>query len=155
MNVSRLRSRQGFSPIWTIVISIILISFSLLVYTGMTMQSNYRQAQAEIERAAHVSLNASLENRDVRDINLAADIMSVQLSFEQNLIQTGYLKTDEQTWQRTNQDKVIYTLEHLHLTPDHDRISLSGIIVLPLIWGPSSSIEIPFSTSVQVLFINP
>lgn len=155
MNVSRVRSKQGFSPVWTIVISIVLISFSLLIYTGMILQSNYRQAQAEIERAAHVSLNASLENRDVRDINMAADIISVQLSFEQNLIQTGYEKTDEQTWQRINHDKIIFTLDHLILTPDHDRISLSGIIALPLIWGPSSSIEIPFNTSVQVLFINP
>lgn len=155
MILKQLWKRKGISPIWTIVIATVLISFSLLIYTGMALQSNYRQAQMEIERAAHVSLNFNLENRNVRDIKMTADISSVQMSFEQNLIQIGYEKLGEQTWQRRHQDKVIYTLDQLILLPDHDRIELSGTLTMSLPWGPQRSVEIPFNTSVQVLFIYP
>ena len=116
MILKQLRNRKGSSPIWTIVIAIVLISFSLLIYTGMTLQSNYRQAQMEIERATHVSLNISLENENVRDIAMVADLASVKQSLEANLIQIGYEKEDENTWHRIHQDKTIYTLNNLILS---------------------------------------
>jgi len=86
---------------------------------------------------------------------MTVDISSVQLSFEQNLIQIGYEKTGEQSWQRKHHDKVIYVLDNLMLSPEHDRIKLSGTLIMSLLWGPQNTIEIPFSTSVQAYFIKP
>ena len=154
MILKQLRKRKGSSPIWTIVIAIVLISFSLLIYTGMTLQSNYRQAQMEIERVAHVSLNINLENKNVRDIAMGADLASVKQSLETNLIQIGYEKENENTWHRIHQDKTIYTLNDLGLSSEGERIFLSGRLALSLLWGSSSSVDIPINTSVQAIFID-
>jgi hypothetical protein len=133
--LKQLRKRKGSSPIWTIVIAVVLISFSLLIYTGMALQSNYRQAQMEIERAAHVSLNINLENKNVRDIAMGADLASVKQSLESNLIQIGYEKEDDHTWHRIHQDKIMYTLDDLILSSEGERIYLRGKLTSSLLWG--------------------
>lgn len=154
MMLKHLKVKKGSSPIWTIVIAIVLISFSLLIYTGMTLQSQYRQAQMEIERASHVSLNANLENRYVRDTEIITDLSAVKQSLEANLLQIGYEKEDENTWHRHDQNRVIYSIKHLSVEQDDEKIILNGILTFSLLNKTGDFVEIPFSTSVQALFID-
>lgn len=149
-----MKQKTGSAPLWTIFIAILLISFSLLIYTAMSLRSNYIQAQTELERAANVSININLQNQSVRDIQMKPDLSSVRSSLEQNLIDLGYIKQDNNTWLRKNDHKTIYTLENLTLGEDGDQVVLSGELNISLLAGNVASIKIPISTKVQAIFID-
>lgn len=150
----KIRSRRGSAPLWTGFIAIVLISFSLLIYTGMILQINYRQAQNELERAASIALDINLKNEVVRDILLTIPLENVQNSLEHNLQTMDYQKIDQQSWQRTKASKTIYTLENLVLKPDGEQIILTGDLSLSLLWGNQLTVRIPIRTTVQVIFID-
>ncbi|NCA97989.1 MAG: hypothetical protein EOM70_01285, partial [Clostridia bacterium] len=84
------RRRRGSASLWTFFIAAVLISFSVLIYTGMIVRSKYLLATTEIERAANVALDASLINPMVRDIQLAVPLPVVESSFDSNLCDAGF-----------------------------------------------------------------
>lgn len=147
------KGKTGSAPLWTIFIAIILISFSLLIYTMMSLRTNYMQAQTEIERAANISIGINLQNQSVRDIQMSPDLLSVKASLEQNLSQLGYEKISEGSWRMKKADKTVYTLRNLLLVQDQDQILLSGELVIPLLTGEMASVTIPVQTTVQAIFI--
>jgi hypothetical protein len=148
-----MRQKTGSAPLWTVFIAILLISFSLLIYTAMSLRTNYMQAQTELERAANVSIDINLQNQSVRDIQMKPDLMSVKLSLEQNLVDLGYEKVSDTSWRMTKADKTIYLLRDLQLIQDQDQIHLQGALEISLLAGDIATVTIPIETKVQAIFI--
>ena len=153
MKKNSIRQKTGSAPLWTIFIAIMLISFSLLIYTAMSLRNNYLQAQTELERAANVSINVNMQNQSVRDIQMKPDLMSVKASLEQNLAALGYEKLSDTNWRMKKADKTIYLLKDLQLIQDQDQIHLWGELEISLLAGDMATVTIPIETKVQALFI--
>ena len=153
MRKHSMRQKTGSVPLWTIFIAIMLICFSLLIYTAMSLRSNYLQAQTELERAANVSIDINLQNQSVRDIQMKPDLHSVKASLEQNLVDLGYEKVSDTSWRMTKADKTIYLLKDLQLIQDQDQIHLQGELEISLLAGDIATVTIPIETNVQAIFI--
>jgi hypothetical protein len=153
MRKYRIRQKTGSAPLWTIFIAILLISFSLLIYTTMSLRSNYLQAQTELERAANISIDINLQNQSVRDIQMKPDLTSVKSSLEQNLADLGYEKVSDSNWRMTKADKTIYLLKDLQLIQDQDQTQIQGELEISLLAGDIATVTIPIETKVQAIFI--
>ncbi len=153
MKKNSIRQKTGSAPLWTIFIAILLISFSLLIYTTMSLRSNYLQAQTELERAANISIDINLQNQSVRDIQMKPDLTSVKSSLEQNLADLGYEKVSDSNWRMTKADKTIYLLKDLQLIQDQDQTQIQGELEISLLAGDMATVTIPIETKVQALFI--
>lgn len=156
--MSRLRSllhqNAGSAPLWAAFLAIILISFSLLIYTSMTLQANYRTAQTELERAASIALDVNLKNQNVRDLQTTPSIQDVQSKLILNFFSAGFTRNAEGNWQRKKGDKVLYLLEEWHLEMQGEQYILTGNLNISLPWGPAVTVQIPFQTQVRVLFLD-
>ena len=148
------RQKNGNAPLWAAFLVIILISFSLLVYTGMTLQANYRTAQTELERAASIALDVNLKNQDVRDLQMNPSIQDVQAKLILNLFSAGFIRNAEGDWLQKKGDKVLYRLDEWNLVKQGNQYSLTGILRISLPWGPAITATLPFQTRVQVLFLD-
>jgi hypothetical protein len=148
-----MRKKTGSAPLWTIFIAIMLISFSLLIYTAMSLRNNYLQAQTELERAANISINVNVQNQSVRDIQMKPDLSSVKSSLEQNLTDVGYEKLSDSSWKMKKADKTVYTLQNLQLIQNKDQILLQGELEISLLAGDTTTVTIPIETKVQAIFI--
>jgi len=153
MKKNRIRQKTGSAPLWTIFIAILLISFSLLIYTAMSLRSNYLQAQTELERAANVSINVNMQNQSVRDIQITPDLPRIKASLEQNLVDLGYEKLSDTSWRMKKADKTIYSLTNLQLIQEQDQIHLWGELEISLLAGDMATVTIPIETKVQAIFI--
>ena len=148
------RRRRGSASLWTFFIAAVLISFSILIYTGMTVQSKYQLAITEIERAANVALDANLINPIVRDIQLAVPLLEVETSFEANLRDAGFFLSGDRTWLRKKDDQVIYSIYNCNINQNDDQYVLTATLQIPMPWGPSAPINLPIRTAVQILFLD-
>lgn len=148
------RQNSGSAPLWAAFLAIILISFSLLIYTGMTLQANYLVAQTELERAASIALDINLKNPDVRDLQVNPTIHDVQEKLILNLFSTGFIQNADGDWQRLKGEKVLYLLDEWNLLKQGEQYILTGILRISLPWGPAITAALPFQTRVQVLFLD-
>jgi hypothetical protein len=153
MKKCRIRQKTGSAPLWTIFIAILLISFSLLIYTAMSLRSNYLQAQTELERAANVSIDINMQNQSVRDIQITPDLPRIKASLEQNLVDLGYEKLSDTSWRMKKADKTIYSLTNLQLIQEQDQIHLQGELEISLLAGDIATVTIPIEANVQAIFI--
>lgn len=148
------RRRHGSASLWTFFIAAVLISFSILIYTGLTVQSKYQLAITEIERAANVALDANLINPMIRDIHLVVPLTDVETSFEANLRDAGFLLSEDSTWLRQKDDRVIYSIHNCSMIQDGDQYVLTATLQIPMPWGPLAPINLPIRTAVQILFLD-
>ena len=150
----RFRKCRGSASLWTFFIAVVLISFSILIYTGMTVQSKYQLALTEIERAANVALDTSLINPMVRDIQLSVPLTEVENSFDANLRDAGFLLSEDGTWLRQKDGLVIYSIHDCSKIQDGDQYVLTATLQIPLPWGPLAPVNFPIRTAVQILFLD-
>ena len=148
------RRRRGSASLWTFFIAAVLISFSILIYTGMTVQSKYQLAITEIERAANIALDANLINPMVRDIRLAVPLTEVETSFDANLRDAGFLLSGDGSWIRYKDDRVVYSIHSCSMNLQGDQYVLTATLQIPLPWGPLAPINLPIRTAVQILFLD-
>lgn len=148
------RCRRGSASLWTFFIAAILISFSVLIYSGMTIQSKYQQAINEIERAANIALDANLVNPLVRDIQLPVPVQDVKSQFEANLRDAGFSFADEGLWIRQKDGRTVYSIDDYSLNQDGERYLITATLNIPLPWGSLQAVRLPVKTIVQVLFLD-
>jgi len=148
------RRRHGSASLWTFFIAAILISFSILIYTGMTVQSKYQLAITEIERAANIALDANLINPMVRDIQLAVPLTEVETSFDANLRDAGFLLSGDGSWFRYKDDRVVYSIHGCTMNQNGDQYVLTAKFQIPLPWGPLAPVNLPIRTAVQIHFLD-
>jgi hypothetical protein len=140
--------------LWTFFIAAVLVSFSILIYTWMIVQSKYQLAITEIERAANVALDTNLINPMVRDIQLAVPLIEVETSFEANLRDAGFFLSGDRTWLRKKDDQVIYSIHDCTINLNDDQYVLTATLQIPMRWGPLAPVNFPIRTAVQILFLD-
>jgi len=151
---TRFRKCRGSASLWTFFIAVVLISFSILIYTVMTVQSKYQLAITEIERAANVALDTNLINPMVRDIQLVVPLTDVETSFETNLRDAGFLLSEDGTWLRQKDGLVFYSIHNCSMVQDGDQYVLLATLQIPIPWGPLAPVNLPIRTTVQILFLD-
>jgi hypothetical protein len=151
---AKFKERRGSASLWTFFVAAVLIAFSVLIYTGMTVQNKYLQAMNEIERAANISLDANLSNPMVRDIQLSVPLGEVESQFEANLLEAGFSYSSDQIWIRQKDGRTVYSICDYSFNQDGERYLLTATLNITLPWGPLTSINLPVQAAVQILFLD-
>lgn len=151
---AKFKNRRGSASLWTFFVAAVLIAFSVLIYTGMTVQNKYLQAMNEIERAVNISLDANQSNPMVRDIHLSVPISEVESQFEVNLREAGFSYSGEHIWVRQKEGWIVYSICDYSFSQDGERYLLTATLNISLPWGPLTSINLPVQTAAQILFLD-
>lgn len=151
-----IREENGSAPIWAAFIILFLFTFSFVVYAGVTLYSKYQTCETELERAAVVTVDKNMENRNVRDLNLNIPQQPALADLENNLALSGFAQGPDRTWKKYKNDKLLYELRNLNITVNDEWMELSGLFVMPLPWaiGGQSEVAIPIAARVKVIFLN-
>lgn len=151
-----LQDTHGSAPLWVAFITIVLCMLSIVAYTCATLYSTYQAAQTELERAANISVDHSLVNKNVRDLLLDIPETDSVKTLEDNLIQAGYVQESEYTWERTVNGKTYYTLKDMQVSVSREVLDIMATVSMPLPWvvGSISSVDLPIHVESRVLYIN-
>jgi len=147
---------RGNSSLWAAYIAIILCMLSAVAYTGTTLYSTYQAAQTELERAANISVDSSLANKNVRDLLLDIPETDSLQALDDNLVQAGYVQESESNWVQTINGKIYYSLEDLQVSVAGEVLDITATVSMPLPWivGNTTSVDLPIHVESRVLYIN-
>jgi hypothetical protein len=120
------------------------------------LYSTYQAAQTELERAANVSVDSSLINKNVRDLLLDIPEMDSSQALDDNLIQAGYVQESGDNWIRTVNGKTFYSLKDMQVSVAGEVLYITATISMPLSWGVGNitSVDLPIHVESRVLYIN-
>ena len=150
-----LHDTHGSSSLWAAFFCLILCTFSILIYTGATIYTKYHIAQTELERAATVSVDGTLENPAIRDLITDVSSSKVMQAVENNLMKVGYRKTKSGEWRKVVNGKWICSFQDLNLSVTGDQLYVSANLSLPLPWHIDAAvISLPITFQSKVLFLN-
>lgn len=151
-----IRDKRGSTPLWAAFAILILVTLSIVVYSGVTVYAKYMACETELERAAVIAVDKNMENRNVRDVNIDIPRQPAQADLENNLTASGFVKSAGQSWKKFEDDKLIYEIRNLTVTVDDELMKLSGLFVMPLPWkvGGQTEISIPITARSRVLFLD-
>jgi archaellum component FlaF (FlaF/FlaG flagellin family) len=129
---------------------------SAVAYTGTTLYSTYQAAQTELERAANISVDSSLANKNVRDLLLDIPETDSLQALDDNLVQAGYVQESESNWVQTINGKIYYSLEDLQVSVAGEVLDITATVSMPLPWivGNTTSVDLPIHVESRVLYIN-
>ena len=119
-------------------IAIVLCMLSIVAYTGATLYSTYQAAQTELERAANISVDHSLMNKNVRDLLLDIPETDSMQAVNDNLIQAGYIQESEDSWVRTVNGKTYYSLKDMQVSVTGEVLDITATVSMPLPWDVGS-----------------
>ena len=149
-----IKDKDGSAVLWSLFLILILCTLSVVVYSAVTVSANYQSAEAELQRAATMSADISMENANVRDMQL--DIPdSAETQLEDNLTVVGWVKEDN-AWVRYDGDNKLYSLENMQVEIADITMQINATFVMPLLWkiGDISNIRIPMRIQASVLYVN-
>ena len=86
-----IKDNTGSALIWTIFLILILITLSVVVYSGVTVYAKYQSCETEVQRAATVTVDKNMDNAHVRDLVLDVPAESAAESFYTNMTETGFV----------------------------------------------------------------
>lgn len=149
-----IKDNTGSALIWTIFLILILITLSVVVYSGVTVYAKYQSCETEVQRAATVTVDKNMENANVRDLILDVPAESAVESFYSNMIDTGFI-LEGGNWNRYKNDRPIYSLEDMTVDVENKTVSINATLAIPLPWdiGGMSEVSIPLNVRSSVLYI--
>lgn len=144
----------GSALIWMVFLILILITLSAVAYAGVTVYAKYQTCEAEVQRAATVTVDKNMLNANVRDLILDVPADSAEELFYVSLTETGWTLEDGY-WNRYKGEKAVYSLEDMTVTVDGKTMSISATMVIPLPWeiGDIGKVSIPMNVRSSVLYI--
>lgn len=150
------RDTRGSASLWAAFIVIMLCMLSVVAYTGATLYSAYRTAQTDLERAANISVDMNMENRNVRDLILDIPQEPVLSSLENNLGLSGWTKDASGTWERVHGERLVYELRDLSAVVHDGLLDVTAVFTMPLPWavGSLTDVEIPIAVRCKVLYLD-
>ena len=149
------KDQKGNALIWSLFIILILCTFSFVIYSAITVYSQYQACENDLQRAAIIATDKSMENANVRDIILNIPGEEATTSFETNLLKQGYIKMADDHWLRTIHDKEAYSLNDLTISIAGDVITIRASINIYLPWKIANNVTVSFPISAvsRVLYI--
>jgi hypothetical protein len=151
-----IKDTHGSATLWAAFIAIVLCMLSVVAYTGATLYSAYRTAQTELERAASISVDRNMENRNVRDLVLGIPQEPVLADFENYVELSGWEQAADGSWKRFNGERLVCELRNLTIEVHDDVMNVFGVFVLHLPWtvGTRTDVEIPMSVRTKVIYLD-
>jgi len=150
-----LREQSGSSPLWAVFIIIALCVLSVVVYSGVTVYAKYQAAENELQRAATVTVDSSMENANVRDMVLDVPAEPAEALFIDNLTASGWIQEDG-NWVKRTDDKLIYRLENMQIEISDKTMHIDAVFVMPLPWaiGDIGIVHVPMQMWTSILYVN-
>lgn len=148
-----LKEQNGNAVLWALFTILILCILSAVVYSAVTVYANYQAAEAELQRAATMSADISMENANVRDLQL--DIPdSAETQLEDNLTEAGWVNEDN-VWVRYDGDEALYSLKDMQVEITGTTMRIDATFVMPTPWSVDGveKISIPMTVLSSVLYI--
>ena len=144
----------GSAPIWAAFLILILFTLSVVVYSGVMIYAKYQTCETEVQRAATITIDKSMDNAHVRDLMLDVPADSATQSFYANLIEAGWMQEDE-CWNRYEDGKLIYSIEGMTLDIEDSTMKITAMLSIPLPWeiGDIGKVRIPLNVRSSVLYI--
>lgn len=149
-----IKNQDGNAVLWALFAILILCILSVAVYSAVTVYSNYQTAEAELHRAATMSADSSMENANVRDMQL--DIPdSAEAQLEDNLTEAGWVNEDND-WVRYDGDEALYSLEDMQVEITDMSMQIDATFVMTLPWeiGDMSNVRIPVRIRSSILYVD-
>lgn len=149
------KDRTGSTPILAAFLILILMTLSVVVYTGVMVYAKYQACETEIQRAATITVDRNLFNANVRDLELDVPAVSAGDDFYENLTQTGWTMEDG-CRNRYKDRHLIYSLEDMTVDIEGQAIRISATFAILLPWdiGGMIKVHIPVSVRSSVLYID-
>jgi hypothetical protein len=134
---------------------LILCTLSVVIYSAVIVYANYQAAEAELQRAATISADISMENANVRDLVLDVPAISASESFYANLTEAGWVKKDN-VWVRYDGDEKLYSLADMQVEITDMTIRIDATFGMPLLWeiGDMSNVRIPMRIQASILYVD-
>ena len=144
----------GSALIWMVFLILILITLCAVTYAGVTVYTKYQTCEAEVQRAAIVTVDKNMLNANVRDLILDVPAESAEESFYVSLTEVGWTLEDRY-WNRYEDGKTVYSLEDMSVAVDGKTVSINATMVIPLPWeiGEIGKVSIPMNVRSSVLYI--
>jgi hypothetical protein len=149
-----IKDNTGSALIWTIFLTLILITLSVVIYSGVTVYAKYQSCETEVQRAATVTVDKNMDNAHVRDLVLDVPAESAVESFYSNMAETGFV-LEGGCWNRYENDRLIYSLEDMAVDVENKTVRINSTLAIPLPWdiGSMSEVSIPLNVRSSVLYI--
>jgi len=149
-----IKSQDGSAVLWSLFLILILCTLSAVVNSAVIVSANYQAAEAELQRAATMSADISMEKANVRDMQL--DIPdSAETQLEDNLTESGWVKEDS-GWVRYDGNDKLYSLKDIRIEIDGMTMRINTTFVTTLPWkiGNIGDIRIPMEIRTSILYVN-
>lgn len=150
-----IREQSGSALIWSLFIILILFTLTFVVYSGVTVYAKYQTCENELQRAATVTVDKSMVNANVRDLELNVPSASAINLLEDNLMDAGWIKYDG-GWEKRDGEKLICNFEDMEIEV-HDRtLQIEAMFVMPLPWaiGDMFIVRIPMKVRASILYVD-
>jgi len=114
----------------------------------------YQAAETELQRAATVTVDGSMENAAVRDLVLDIPAADAEELFFDNLRELGYEQSGGD-WIKSVDGRMVYSLTELEVVTDGRSMTVTAVLSVPLLWetGSISAVRIPIQVRTSVLCI--
>ena len=150
------KDKNGSTYLWALFILLAMVMLAVVVYNSVAVYVKYQTAETELQRAATVTVDASMQNAAVRDLMLEIPSDIAETLFFNNLRNLGY-ENNGSEWVRRIDGKTDYALTDLKTETDGSTLMVTAVLSLPLMWDISgmSIIRVPIQVLSSVLYIQP
>lgn len=149
-----LKEEYGNAVLWSLFIILILCALSAVIYSAVMVYANYQTAETDLQEAACISTDLSMENANVRDMQLDIPV-SAETALEENMTEAGWVKGND-GWAKYEGDKMLYRLEDMRIDVTNMTIQIGTTFSMPLPWaiGNVMSVQIPMQIRSSILYVN-
>lgn len=149
------KDKNGSAYLWAAFILLAMVMLAAVVYNSVAVYAKYQTAETELQRAATVTVDSSMQNAAVRDLVLDIPTADAEGLFFNHLRELGYEQTDGD-WVKRVDGKVVCTLTVLSVETDGRTMTVSAVLAIPLMWetGGMSTVRIPIQAWSSVLYID-
>lgn len=149
-----IKDKKGSAYLWAAFILLAMVMLAAVVYNGVGVYTKYQAAETELQRAATVTVDGSMENAAVRDLVLDVPAAEAEELFFDNLRELGYEQTDG-GWAKRVDERTVYTLTGMTIEADGRTLKVSALLSIPLLWETSDipMVQIPIQVRTSILYI--
>jgi hypothetical protein len=148
------KDKKGSAYLWAAFILLAMVMLAAVVYNGVGVYTKYQAAETELQRAATVTVDGSMENAAVRDLVLDIPAADAEELFFDNLRELGYEQSGGD-WIKSVDGRMVYSLTELEVVTDGRSMTVTAVLSVPLLWetGSISAVRIPIQVRTSVLCI--
>lgn len=151
-----IKDKKGSAYLWAAFVLLAMVMLAAVVYNGVGIYTKYQAAETELQRAATVTVDGSMENAAVRDLVLDIPAADAEELFFDNLRELGYEQSGGD-WTKRIDNNTIYSLTDLEIKTEGSVMSVTAVLSVPLLWetGSAAVVRIPIQARSSVLYIKP